>query len=75
MVCTDDVMTSFTLQVSLPYQPYFYIMTTKETTQEVATFLTKKFSGVLAKVEIVKKEDLDLVSFTDYTFPPDSCCI
>lgn len=32
-------------------------------TQEVATFLAKKFSGVLAKVEVVKKEDLDLVRF------------
>lgn len=37
-------------------------MTKKEVIQEVATFLTKKFSGLLAKVEIVKKEDLDLVS-------------
>ncbi|XP_050693132.1 DNA polymerase epsilon catalytic subunit A-like [Eriocheir sinensis] len=50
----------FRFKVSLPYQPYFYVMTTKETTQEVATFLTKKFSGVLAKVEVVRKEDLDL---------------
>lgn len=66
---------SFPLQVSLPYQPYFYVMTTKETTQEVATFLTKKFSGVLAKVEVVKKEDLDLVSFSDCTSLPDLCCI
>lgn len=51
--------------MSLPYQPYFFVMTTKEATQEVATFLSKKFSGLLAKVEVVKKEDLDLVSFFD----------
>ncbi|KAK8403806.1 hypothetical protein O3P69_000115 [Scylla paramamosain] len=47
-------------KVSLPYQPYFYVMTKKEVTQEVATFLSKKFSGMISKVEVVKKEDLDL---------------
>lgn len=53
-------------QVSLPYQPYFYVMTKKDVTQEVATFLSKKFSGVVSKVEIVKKEDLDLVSLVKH---------
>ncbi|KAG0692675.1 DNA polymerase epsilon catalytic subunit A [Chionoecetes opilio] len=47
-------------KVSLPYRPYFYIMTKKEATREVATFLSKKFTGVVAKVEPVQKEDLDL---------------
>jgi hypothetical protein len=41
--------------------PYFYILTRKECIQEVSAFLTKKFSGSLAKVEVVTKEDLDLV--------------
>lgn len=57
--------------MSLPYQPYFFVMTKKEVIQEVATFLTKKFSGLLAKVEIVKKEDLDLVSI--FFFRPLQC--
>ncbi|XP_069681734.1 DNA polymerase epsilon catalytic subunit 1 [Periplaneta americana] len=47
-------------KVSFPYMPYFYILTRKECIQEVSAFLTKKFSGSLAKVEVVSKEDLDL---------------
>jgi len=50
-------------KVSYPYMPYFYILTRKECIQEVSAFLTKKFSGSLAKVEVVTKEDLDLVCY------------
>jgi len=50
-------------KVSYPYKPYFYILTRKECIQEVSAFLTKKFSGSLAKVEVVTKEDLDLVCY------------
>lgn len=64
-ICNLDMFS----QVSLPYQPYFFVMTKKEATQEVATFLSKKFSGVIAKVEIIKKEDLDLVSFLKLSSP------
>lgn len=39
-------------------------MAKKEVLQDVTTFLTKKFSGLLASVEVVRKEDLDLVSFS-----------
>lgn len=50
-------------KVSYPYKPYFYILTKKECVQEVSAFITKKFSGSLAKVEMVTKEDLDLVGY------------
>lgn len=48
-------------KVSLPYNPYFYILCQDGTNQEVITFLTKKFSGFLLKAELVSKEDLELV--------------
>ncbi|XP_064102350.1 DNA polymerase epsilon catalytic subunit A-like [Macrobrachium nipponense] len=47
-------------KVSLPYRPYFFVMVKKDVIQDVTTFLSKKFSGLLASVEIVQKEDLDL---------------
>ncbi|KAK3853994.1 hypothetical protein Pcinc_039493 [Petrolisthes cinctipes] len=47
-------------KVSLPYRPYFFVMTKKEVQQDVTTFLSKRFSGLLASVEVVRKEDLDL---------------
>lgn len=49
-------------KVSLPYQPYFYIATQKEGEREVSLFLSRKFSGRLAGIDTVEKEDLDLVS-------------
>ncbi|XP_051165586.1 DNA polymerase epsilon catalytic subunit 1 [Leptopilina boulardi] len=47
-------------KVSLPYEPYFYVLCRKDTIQEVSTYLFKKFSGFILKIEIVIKEDLDL---------------
>uniref|UniRef100_A0A1B6LUL8 DNA polymerase epsilon catalytic subunit n=1 Tax=Graphocephala atropunctata TaxID=36148 RepID=A0A1B6LUL8_9HEMI len=47
-------------KVSLPYSPYFYILTKKELTQEVSAFISKKFSGSVLSVEQLLKEDLDL---------------
>ncbi|KAG8226587.1 hypothetical protein J437_LFUL007279 [Ladona fulva] len=47
-------------KASLPYMPYFLILTKKGCMEEVSAFLTKKYSGSLAKVEPVVKEDLDL---------------
>nr|CAD7570292.1 unnamed protein product [Timema californicum] len=38
-------------KVSLPFKPYFYILTKKDCTQEVSAYLTKKFGGSLTKVE------------------------
>lgn len=48
-------------KVSYPFMPYFYILTKKELIQEATQFLTKKYSGIIAKSETVVKEDLDLV--------------
>jgi len=55
-------------QVSLAFRPYFYIATKTGCEREVSSFLSKKFSGKLAAVETVTKEDLDLVSYYYY------CC-
>ena len=34
----------------------------QDTDREVATFLNRKFGGLIASIETVAKEDLDLVS-------------
>ncbi|XP_028047433.2 DNA polymerase epsilon catalytic subunit 1 [Monomorium pharaonis] len=47
-------------KVSLPFSPYFYILCRKDTFEEVSTFLSKKYMGILTKIETVYKEDLDL---------------
>ncbi|MCL4127577.1 UNVERIFIED_CONTAM: hypothetical protein GTU68_024765 [Idotea baltica] len=47
-------------KVSLPFQPYFYVTCCKEVRRDICTFLGKKFSGHLAGVKIVQKENLDL---------------
>ncbi|XP_066509888.1 DNA polymerase epsilon catalytic subunit A-like [Hoplias malabaricus] len=47
-------------KVALPYKPYFYIATRKNCDREVISFLSKKFQGKVAKIELVPKEDLDL---------------
>ncbi|KAM9360448.1 DNA polymerase epsilon catalytic subunit A [Symphorus nematophorus] len=47
-------------KVALPYKPYFYIATKKNCEREVISYLSKKFQGKVAKLEIVPKEDLDL---------------
>lgn len=48
-------------KVSYPYQPYFYIATQRDTEREVSSFLSRKLSGRLAGIDMVEKEDLDLV--------------
>ncbi|KYN42982.1 DNA polymerase epsilon catalytic subunit A [Trachymyrmex septentrionalis] len=49
-------------KVSLPFSPYFYILCRKDTFVEVSTFLFKKYTGILTKIETVYKEDLDLAN-------------
>ena len=49
-------------KVTLPYQPYFYISTVKDAEREVTNFLSRKLSGRLAGIDLVRKEDLDMVS-------------
>lgn len=48
-------------KVSLSFQPYFLIMARKECEQEVIQYLSKKFAGTLHKINVIEKEDLDLV--------------
>lgn len=50
----------------MPFQPYFYILCKKETSDEVSNYLTKKFIGLIARIQPILKEDLDLVSFIVY---------
>ncbi|XP_048254478.1 DNA polymerase epsilon catalytic subunit A-like isoform X1 [Haliotis rufescens] len=47
-------------KVTLPFKAYFYVATKQDCEREVASFLTRKFSGKIATIESVVKEDLDL---------------
>lgn len=49
-------------KITLPFQPYFYLLTKKENVQEVTAYLSKKYAGSIVSIEPVLKEDLDLVS-------------
>lgn len=49
-------------KVSLTLKPYFLILARKECEQEVIQFISKRFAGTIHKIDIVEKEDLDLVS-------------
>lgn len=49
-------------KVSLTFNPYFLVMARKECEQEVIQYLSKKFAGTIHKIEVLEKEDLDLVS-------------
>lgn len=51
------------IQATLLFRPYFYVATKANCEREVASYLTKRFSGKIASVETIAKEDLDLVSF------------
>ena len=50
-------------KTSHAFKPYFYILVKRETEQEVAQFLLKKYVGLIASVEVISKDDLDLVCF------------
>lgn len=49
-------------KITLPFQPYFYLLTRKENVQEVTAYLSKKYAGSIVSIVPVLKEDLDLVS-------------
>ncbi|XP_076126347.1 DNA polymerase epsilon catalytic subunit A [Alosa pseudoharengus] len=49
-------------KVALPFKPYFYVATRKNCEREVISFLSKKFQGKVAKLEVCPKEDLDLAN-------------
>lgn len=50
-------------KVTLPFQPYFYVLVKKENSQEVMGYLSKKYAGSVVGVEPILKEDLDLVRY------------
>jgi len=47
-------------KVSLPFQPYLYLLVAKENIQEVTAFLSKKYGQYITSISQVYKEDLDL---------------
>ncbi|XP_045485974.1 DNA polymerase epsilon catalytic subunit 1 [Pieris rapae] len=49
-------------KISLMFQPYFLIMARKECEQEVIQYLSKKFAGTIHKIDVIEKEDLDLLN-------------
>jgi len=49
-------------KVSLPFNPYLYILIKKEAIQETVSFISKKFGQFISKMEQVTKEDLDLAN-------------
>ena len=48
-------------KATLPFLPYFYVLTRKETERDVSSFLSRKFSGRIASIDLVDKEDMDMV--------------
>lgn len=48
-------------KVSYPFMPYFYLLTKNDSIEEVVDFLKGKYSGLIVRMEVVSKEDLDLV--------------
>lgn len=47
-------------KVTFPFYPYFFIAAKKHSERELATFLNKKYAGLIKSIETVEKEDLDL---------------
>lgn len=55
-------------KVSYPFMPYFYVLTKRELIEEVTQYLSKKYTGIIGKIETVAKDDLDLVEFANLLF-------
>ncbi|XP_046997014.1 DNA polymerase epsilon catalytic subunit 1 [Schistocerca americana] len=47
-------------KASLAYLPYFYILPKRECINEISGYLSKKYSGTIAKIEVIPKDDLDM---------------
>lgn len=65
LLCESGIyftLISYPLQVTVPYKPYFFLACQDKSEKEVAAYLMKKFSGKIASIEFIQKEDLDLVS-------------
>ena len=57
---------------TLPYPPYFYLLTRRDTERDVSSFLTRKLSGRLAGIDLVDKEDMDMVLTPSSLLTPPS---
>lgn len=49
-------------KVACPFYPYFYISAKKNSERELATYLNRKFAGMIKSIETIEKEDLDLLN-------------
>jgi len=47
---------------ALQYKPYFYLLVEDEAIREVVFYLNKQFAKQLDSLDVVEKEDLDLVN-------------
>ncbi|GFR70989.1 DNA polymerase epsilon catalytic subunit A-like, partial [Elysia marginata] len=47
-------------KATLTFKPYFFVAAKAECEREVASYLSRRFSGKIAAIETVHKEDLDL---------------
>lgn len=56
------------LQVSLPFKPYFYVAPLQGCEKEVASFLSRKYAEYVTSVDILYKDDLELVRIDLFLF-------
>ncbi|KAJ2953420.1 hypothetical protein O0L34_g1009 [Tuta absoluta] len=49
-------------KISLTFQPYFLLLARRECEQEVIQYLSKKFAGTIHKIDVIEKEDLELLN-------------
>jgi DNA polymerase epsilon subunit 1 len=50
-----------TFKVKYKFPPYFYAATKDKMELEVEAYLRRRYEGDIADIEIIEKEDLDLV--------------
>jgi DNA polymerase epsilon subunit 1 len=50
-------------KATVPYCPYIYIGVKESTERDVLAYLSRKYLGKIHKLELIEKEDLDLVLF------------
>ena len=62
-------------KATLPFSPYFYVLTRRDTERDVSSFLSRKFSGRIAGIDLVDKEDMDLVSNLIHLYVCIDLCI
>uniref|UniRef100_A0A1I8H307 DNA polymerase epsilon catalytic subunit n=1 Tax=Macrostomum lignano TaxID=282301 RepID=A0A1I8H307_9PLAT len=55
-------------KVSMPYRPYFYAAVRSGCEHEVLSYLSKKYSGKFASLDLLEKEDLELKTYIKLAF-------